>query len=491
MSEAIASPPSDAPPAGNAPLQGDGQPQEAPDGYTYYLPHYTIGVNIFEGTTANGLAFKEVVLLDTPNQDYLARRINSGEEFAIGGDKRHVVQSLALELARRPEERWHIIAIKDINLTQLNAPRRAYSMYPHVFDDESRAVYDTSLDVPGQEGIRRPEVIFPAAEALLVPGTDYFPPRGRDGTYNDGGNDFKEILRAKRVVVNGESAQRILNLTADNLPFIGSGEPQPDFNFNFDPNAQVFNGGGDPQQNMVNNDGMMQGVEMHGGQVHDPLDPFNSLQDRAGQFPQDVNRGAELPFPAPPFQSGEELTPEQHEQVEQWRRDFREWKKNQRATQKKERQEQDEATIKADLVWASYIGTNLCRWCGRRGHEAVECIKWDPDHLDKLVCVQCNNKKHFLDECPAFQNLPLEKKEKLLLLDGAHRPGVRSLYWDWVCFPHATCAFILFQFSPILAAESLTYTNRSKPLTSDFAPRRRRQPRQPTQHKRPHDARVH
>lgn len=458
-----------APPQGNAPspgsaspvgrglLQSGAQAQEVPDGYTYYLPHYAVGVDTVEMTTPEGLEAKHVRLLNTPNQDYLARRINSGEEFAIGGTKRHVVQSLALELARRPEERWHIIAVKDDTLSNTGAPRCAYSMYPTFLDTNNRGAYDSSLDVPGQEGIPRQEVILPAAEELLVPGTDYFPPRGADGTYKDGGSEYKDRLRRRCVVLNGARAQQMINLTAGNLPFIGSGQQLPNLNFDFNPGSLVFNdGAGDPQQSLARNGedvqmrgGQMQGGQMQVGQMLDsqmqfhPMDPFVSPRDvkdrsqqRAEQRPQ---QRAEQEFRKPPFQLGEELSPEQEQQAQQWLQEFREWKKNKRAKIKKERELDDEAIIEADGTWDNYTGTNLCRWCGRRGHEAVECIKWDPDHLDKLVCVKCNNKKHVIDECPDFKNLPIERQEKLLLQDGACRPGVRSLYWDWVCIPCMPC----------------------------------------------------
>lgn len=100
-------------------------------------------------------------------------------------------------------------------------------------------------------------------------------------------------------------------------------------------------------------------------------------------------------------------------------------------TEEKQKSE-DALIIAADHRFGHYVGTNLCRWCGRRGHEAVQCIRWDPEHFDKLVCIVCNNKKHLLDNCLRFQVMSEERRVKLLLVDGANRPGARSFFWPWV-----------------------------------------------------------
>lgn len=104
---------------------------------------------------------------------------------------------------------------------------------------------------------------------------------------------------------------------------------------------------------------------------------------------------------------------------------------DQREQEGKQKME-DALLMAADHRFGHYVGTNRCRWCGRRGHEAVQCIKWDPEHFDKLVCIVCNNKKHLLDDCLRFQVMSEEAKEKLVLVDGANRPGARSFFWPWV-----------------------------------------------------------
>lgn len=98
------------------------------------------------------------------------------------------------------------------------------------------------------------------------------------------------------------------------------------------------------------------------------------------------------------------------------------------------RQETNAATIAADEFKGDYSGTGLCRWCGREGHEAVHCIKMDPTHFDKGVCVACNNKQHAIDQCDKFARVMTWEEQAALLVDaGAGKPGVRSYFYPWVC----------------------------------------------------------
>lgn len=76
-------------------------------------------------------------------------------------------------------------------------------------------------------------------------------------------------------------------------------------------------------------------------------------------------------------------------------------------------------------------GTGWCGWCGRGGHEAVDCLKWDPEQFDKAACVKCNNAAHGIDECPRFVRLDQETRAFILLHKGAGRPGVRSVFHAW------------------------------------------------------------
>lgn len=92
------------------------------------------------------------------------------------------------------------------------------------------------------------------------------------------------------------------------------------------------------------------------------------------------------------------------------------------------------ATIAADEFKGDYSGTGLCRWCGREGHEAVDCIKMDPTHFDKAVCVACNNKQHAIDQCDKFAMRMTWGEQAALLIDaGIGKPGVRSYSYPWVC----------------------------------------------------------
>lgn len=84
--------------------------------------------------------------------------------------------------------------------------------------------------------------------------------------------------------------------------------------------------------------------------------------------------------------------------------------------------------------FADNTGMGLCDYCGREGHEAVACIKWDPVHLDKPVCTACNNDQHLLDECPKFGAMPPQERAALLFVKGARRPGVRSENHAWTSY---------------------------------------------------------
>lgn len=86
--------------------------------------------------------------------------------------------------------------------------------------------------------------------------------------------------------------------------------------------------------------------------------------------------------------------------------------------------------------FADNTGMNLCDYCGRDGHEADACIKWDPAHFDKPVCTACNNDQHSLDECPKFRAMPLPERQALLLGKGGRRPGVRSEHHAWTRYVH-------------------------------------------------------
>jgi hypothetical protein len=94
------------------------------------------------------------------------------------------------------------------------------------------------------------------------------------------------------------------------------------------------------------------------------------------------------------------------------------------------------ASEKEPWRFTDNTGTNLCDYCGRDGHEADACLKWDPVHYDKPVCTACNNDQHSLDECPRFRAMPTPQRQALLLDKGAGRPGVRSQYHPWTSYVH-------------------------------------------------------
>lgn len=90
-----------------------------------------------------------------------------------------------------------------------------------------------------------------------------------------------------------------------------------------------------------------------------------------------------------------------------------------------------QASDKEPHRFADNTGMNLCDYCGRDGHEAAACLKWDPTHFDKPVCTACNNDQHSLDECPKFRAMTVPQRQALLLGEGGRRPGVRSDYHAW------------------------------------------------------------
>lgn len=86
-------------------------------------------------------------------------------------------------------------------------------------------------------------------------------------------------------------------------------------------------------------------------------------------------------------------------------------------------------------------GSGVCDWCDRPGHEAIDCIRRDPVHFDKGVCILCNNRLHGIDECLRFEDLDLFDQAELLVDIGRMKPGVRSVGFPWV-------SIALYSFSP-------------------------------------------
>lgn len=90
-------------------------------------------------------------------------------------------------------------------------------------------------------------------------------------------------------------------------------------------------------------------------------------------------------------------------------------------------------TFEDDVWGGDYSDTNLCRWCGPPGHTAIDCVKWDPEHFDKAVCVAGNNKKQGLSDCTTkWPNMSEQERRTLLLERGAGKPGARSDFYPWV-----------------------------------------------------------
>lgn len=320
---------------------------------------------------ADGHEETYLTLLNTPIDNYVAPKINDGHEFAIGGDPKHILKCLNQQFESRPQERWHVIVVPEENLSLVGAPRCSYPLVPGMADASSRP-----FDLPGRDDGTR---------SVYSPANQYSAGRG----YTQQINQVEDVYDG---LMDGQPIE----------------PPHVYGNFGFfEP--------GQPQQNIDLNDDMM-----NSGSVELLAYLFDD-QGLCNQPDHIFNQTASQPFQFTTAYYNPRLECIEPEQS-QHREDM--WL----------HRRQDAATIEADTRWGNYSGTDLCRWCGRHGHEAVQCIRWDPDHFDKLVCVACNNKKHVIDECSNFANLSDEAKAKLLLVDGAKKPGVRSFFWPWVRF---------------------------------------------------------
>lgn len=221
----------------------------------------------------------------------------------------------------------------------------------------------------------------------------------------------------------GDQAQRNMN-HGENLMNSGTvNAPQYDGgNTGFLQPGQLLQNGG------FNENGMIERPNELVGQSSDP-------HGSRSQPNCDYTQNPSTPCPTAPAQSNLPRPPtfSEHHKRKRLRRESMDRKRAQQEEEENKQKAVDAATIQADDRFGNYTGTNLCRWCGRRGHEAVHCIKWDSKHFDKLVCVACNNKKHLIDECTCFAAKPIQERVKLLLVDGANKPGVRSFFHPWVC----------------------------------------------------------
>lgn len=344
----------------------------------HYLPEKALLTASCSIAHANGSEETYITVHNTPKDNYVAQKINDGNEFAIGGDSSHIIRSLDREFHFQPQQRWHVIVIAENNIQLTGVPRRSYPLVSGM-GEGSFTSKEKGVEVQqNHEG----------GDILMDDG--YVKPTGQD-----------QISQT----VNGRDSSRL-----------GDG---PAVALHHSVEVPTCTTPGRFQQNGPIDSTMVAANDEHTShlpnhrkiqspQTHDP--------PRLSSMPPNTTPVSQLPAFS------------EHNKRKQLHQQTMDPSKEEEKQKRK-----DALIIAADNRFESYAGTNLCRWCGRRGHEAVQCIKWDPEHFDKLVCIVCNNKKHLLDDCLRFEIMSEEAKIKLVLVDGANRPGARSFFWPWVC----------------------------------------------------------
>ncbi|KAJ4388122.1 hypothetical protein N0V93_008727 [Gnomoniopsis smithogilvyi] len=367
----------------------------------HYLPDNALKTDSTSLVHADGHQERYLTMINTPIDNYVAQKINDGHEFAIGGDPSYILTSLGREFAFQPQQRWHVVVIPDDNLQLVGVPRQFYPLATGLAEGSFQSA---NKGMNSQQNINFPDRLMtggPVNPAHENHGLQNFNYQGDCGIHifgrpqqNNSGNN-SVTSRPARPTHHGRSYPDLIQR--------GQLQQNNDFNENI-----LID---EPQENLIHS---------YGGECA-PIQPNFNYHQAPPTSIQTIPAPHTAPQP-PTFL--------EHSSRKQSSRASTNHHRQQREAERKQK-EGDAAIVEADDQFESYAGTNLCRWCGRRGHEAVQCIKWDPEHFDKLVCTVCNNKKHLIDECLRFDGMTDEQKRKLLLVDGAGRPGARSFFWPW------------------------------------------------------------
>lgn len=361
-----------------------------------YLPENALMTDSVNLLHADGRQQRYLTILNTPVDNYVVQKINDGHEFAIGGDPSHILKSLDREFAYQPQQRWHVVVIPEDNIELVGAPRRSFPLVSGNGSFET-----TSEGVQSQQSINFGDSLINGGPVNLA--------HQNYGLQNYSYQADPEF--------NGPVQPR-QHIFGDGLVSQGPANP-PRYGCTHPAFVEPIQ----PQQNNAFNDLLVK----YGSKETS----FHSSEDQGAPVQQYCDLSTPSQAALTSHSPSQPPTFSEHSKRKRSRRASTEHEHQNREEEKKQKDE-DSAIIEADDCFESYSGTNLCRWCGRRGHEAVQCIKWDPEHFDKLVCIVCNNKKHLIDECLRFDAMPDEDKVKLLLVDGANRPGARSFFWPWV-----------------------------------------------------------
>ncbi|KAK7736628.1 hypothetical protein SLS53_006831 [Cytospora paraplurivora] len=388
--------------------------------------------------------------------NYIAPQINDGNEFAIGGDNAHIIKTLTNHLQFRSDEAWHIVGIPESHLRNLVAaassssvpvtgqggpaqvPTNAQASQQHAQGAFSQAAPVAWNEMGRQHNVEYTEVEVAEAESQrgfrqngfgssrqqnkpLQQGqqSGHSPQTlgafGQGGGSGQGGRSAQGYMQGQQHLgYPQQGGFGGFGQVAAELP--SSSQVQQSI-----PSHQhvtsAFGQHGEsstaPVTDWANYDALAPGAEVF--YVPEEDDWIFEDQGLAHNQPNIINTNNNSNTADPGYAPQYEMpmdTGLQHSVAELDSDALR-------------------ARDRSPERFEDKSGNGQCDWCERPGHEAIDCIRWDPEHFDKAVCVACNNVLHGIDECPKFNQMDKGARAFLLLEKGAHRPGVRSKYHAW------------------------------------------------------------
>lgn len=379
------------------------------------MPWYILPGEISTGTGRDGEGKRYLILNNAPVDNYIAMDINDGHEFSVGGHKDHILNHLKGCLD--DSQKYHLVGIPEANIQQSGVPRwqwgpdySAHDSNSHNNDSNPAALQATAMLFGQQQNMQVPS---PAQPDLFYPNSTLpstFTPQEL-GLFEK----FLQFLRSEQ----SQSQQ----------------QPTPD---NF---CGQVNGPG--QYNLLQNANFCE----HKGQVNEAtqmmpqfLPQLESQKNCSGMFgnqpfhsQHDVSPTSALLAPGGPENqlhfSGLQT------QVYDANNTYKVHPESSLVMSEAVPQGQGHYDClpqqKNDVIEGSKSETS-CGYCGRMGHDAIDCIKYDTVHFDKPVCIICNTTSHSIDDCHKFIQMSWEEQAGLLLDKGQDKPGIRSYYYPWV-----------------------------------------------------------
>lgn len=406
-----------------------------------------------------------LTLVNAPFEPYLVERAHDGYEFVVGGDMHDILEHLSDMLVARPQQRWHVVAISESSIQLSEAPR--WPRWP--CDLAMQGTGAQQQLVHNNAAVQSRQACSPtpfysktsSIGAANNPTQQASPLTQADSsgapwaTSNDGHRQGLEITGRTLDRTGHETDHAFTQNDHSNSPWRANDSQHSMVNTSTTDNS-VQDGQGNIHVQAYNVRGNTNLADHHASQdstvvlngVHQPCNgqsqgvnvPANLHSAQGGAVVQNGNfNGALLHqdynIPAAHDHMSTHAAVAgsvvQEKDLHQLTRDSLKMFENFEAWQR--RQGEIANILDADEVFGVYTGTSLCRWCGLEGHEAVDCIKFDPTHFDKLVCVACNNKKHSIDECEKFTtSMTQDEQATLILSKGVNLPGVRSFFYPWV-----------------------------------------------------------